>query len=151
MIKAIHPFAGAVALLTILVFWLSTVLCELFAGEAAVVAVKTSIPWGFLILLPALATAGLTGSRLGATLRGPLVTRKRSRMALVAANGLVVLVPSALYLSFKAGTGAFDTAFYAIQALELLAGGLNITLLARNMRDGLRMAGMLRPRRAAGA
>jgi hypothetical protein len=33
----------------------------------------------------------------------------------------------------------FDGAFVAVQALELLAGALNITLLSLNMRDGLRL------------
>jgi hypothetical protein len=40
--------------------------------------------------------------------------------------------------------GEFDTAFYAVQALELAAGAANITLLGLNMRDGLRMKGRFR-------
>ncbi|HTY67234.1 MAG TPA: hypothetical protein VMH36_11325 [Alphaproteobacteria bacterium] len=47
MLKIIHPVAGAVALLTITSFWLSTVFSELFASEATVTAAKTAIPWGF--------------------------------------------------------------------------------------------------------
>src|SRR3954447_4639625 len=62
MTRIVHPVAGALALLTIATFWLSTVLSELFASEAAVVAVKTAIPWGFLLLIPALAAT--TGSGL---------------------------------------------------------------------------------------
>jgi len=44
MLKTLHPVAGAVALLTIVCFWLSTALSELFAGPATVAAVKTAIP-----------------------------------------------------------------------------------------------------------
>ena len=36
--------------------------------------------------------------------------------------------------------------FYAVQALEMVAGAVNITLLGLNMRDGLRMKGKLRRR-----
>lgn len=140
MLKTLHPIAGGLALLTILSFWLSTILSELFAGAPIVVMVKTLIPWGFLILIPAMALAGASGFRIGRTWRGPVVARKRKRMPIIAANGLVVLIPTALYLSFKARTGAFDTAFYAVQTLELIAGGVNIALLALNMRDGLRLA-----------
>ena len=34
MIKIIHPVAGALAILTIATFWLSTALTELFASQA---------------------------------------------------------------------------------------------------------------------
>jgi hypothetical protein len=64
MIKIIHPVAGALAILTIATFWLSTALAELFASEATVIAVKTAIPWGFLLLVPALAAAGGSGFSL---------------------------------------------------------------------------------------
>ncbi len=37
--------------------------------------------------------------------------------------------------------GEFDANFYAVQALELAAGAVNITLLGFNLRDGLRMKG----------
>ncbi|MFV0385314.1 hypothetical protein [Paracoccus sp. (in: a-proteobacteria)] len=139
MIKVIHPLAGAVALLMIAVFWLSTALSELFAGPASITAVKTLIPWGFLILIPALMAAGGTGFQLGKRMRGTLVAVKRKRMPFIAANGIMVLIPSALYLSAKAQAEAFDTGFYAVQAIELIAGAINLTLLGLNMRDGWRL------------
>ncbi|WP_324752043.1 hypothetical protein [Roseovarius sp. Pro17] len=67
-------------------------------------------------------------------------------MPFIAANGLLILIPSALYLSFKAQTEVFDMGFYTIQKLELIAGAVNITLLGLNMRDGMRMKGKLRRR-----
>lgn len=143
MIKAVHPTAGALALVTILAFWVSTALSELFASAATVTTVKRLIPWGFFILVPALAIAGASGFRLGQTWRGSVVARKQRRMPIIAANGILVLIPSALYLSAKAQAGAFDTGFYAAQALELVAGAANITLLVLNMRDGLQLSGKL--------
>jgi hypothetical protein len=57
MTKVIHPVAGLLATLTIATFWLSTALSELFALHTVVTA-KTTIPLGFLLLIPALAAAG---------------------------------------------------------------------------------------------
>ena len=141
MTKTIHPIAGSIALVTILTFWLSTALSEIFASHAAVTTIKTLIPWGFFILIPALAAAGGSGFQLAKKMRGPLVATKKKRMPFIAANGILVLIPSALYLSLKAEAGAFDTGFYAVQTVELIAGALNIVLLGLNMRDGLRLKG----------
>jgi hypothetical protein len=143
MSKLIHPVAGALALVTIAIFWLSTALTELFASQAAIIAVKTAIPWGFLLLIPALAAAGGSGFALAKGRRAGLVGAKIKRMPLIAANGILVLIPAALFLASKARGAEFDASFYAVQALELVAGAANITLLGLNMRDGLRMKGRL--------
>ena len=143
MIKRMHPVAGGIALLTIAAFWLATAWSEVFGSTAAIVAVKTAIPWGFLLLVPALAMAGGSGIALSKGRRGGLAGAKAARMRWIAANGILVLVPSALFLAWKAGQGQLDTVFYTAQALELAAGAVNVTLLARNMRDGLCMTGRL--------
>ena len=65
-------------------------------------------------------------------------------MPLIAANGVLVLIPSALFLASEARAAEFDASFYVVQALELAAGATNITLLGLNMRDGLKMKGRLR-------
>lgn len=139
--KIIHPLAGTVALLTIASFWLSTVLSELFGSTAAIVAVKSAIPWGFLLLVPAMAAAGGSGFALAGKARTGLVGAKMKRMPVIAANGLLVLIPAALYLASKAKAGEFDGLFYAVQGLELVAGATNLALLGLNMRDGFRMSG----------
>lgn len=148
MIKIIHPIAGAVAILTIATFWLSTALTEMFGSQAAVTSVKTAIPWGFLLLIPALATAGGSGFALSKGARAGLVGAKLKRMRIIAANGVLVLIPAALFLAFKARAGEFDTSFYVVQVLELAAGPVNITLLGLNMRDGLKMRGWFSSRTA---
>lgn len=143
MTRKIHPVAGAIAMLTIATFWLSTVSSELFGSREMIVAVKSAIPWGFLLLVPAMAAAGASGFKLSGARRAGLSAAKAKRMPLIAANGLLVLIPSALYLASKADAGAFDTSFYAVQAVELVAGAVNLTLLGLNMRDDLRMTGKL--------
>ena len=144
MTRILHPLAGALAIATIATFWLSTALTELFASHAAIATVKTVIPWGFLLLVPALVATGGSGFNLAKGRRAGVIGAKVRRMPLIAANGVLVLIPSALFLASKAQAGEFDTAFYAVQALELLAGATNITLLALNMRDGLKRKGRLR-------
>jgi hypothetical protein len=72
-----------------------------------------------------------------------LIGAKIKRMPLIAANGILVLSPSALFLAFKARADEFDTGCYAVLALELAAGAANIAMLALNIRDGLKMTGRL--------
>jgi hypothetical protein len=148
MLKTIHPVAGALALVVIATFWLSTALSELFGSDATVIAVKTAIPWGFLLLVPALAVAGGSGVALAKGRRAGLIGAKLRRMPFIAANGILVLIPSALFLASKARAAELDTAFYVVQTLELAAGAANLTLLGLNMRDGLGLKGRLRRRRA---
>lgn len=150
MPRSLHPIAGCAALVIIALFWSSTVVSELFGTMAQVVTVKTTIPWGFIILIPALAATGITGMRRAGRRKGGLIARKRRRMPFIAANGLLVLIPSALFLAAKAEARDFDTLFYAVQVLELLAGAVNISLLGLSMRDGLRLTRGRRLPAAAG-
>ncbi|MBK1701974.1 hypothetical protein [Thiococcus pfennigii] len=143
MLQHVHRIAAALALLTILTFWLATLIAETLGQPATVVAVKTAIPWGFFLLIPALATAGGSGLALAKRRTAKRVAAKRRRMPIVAANGLLVLIPCALFLSVKARAGEFDAPFYAVQAVELVAGAVNIALLALSLRDGLRLSGRL--------
>jgi hypothetical protein len=145
----LHAAAGVAALALIAVFWGSTVAVELLGSTAAIASVKTAIAWAMLAMVPLMAATGLTGARLaGANAKG-VVAAKLKRMKLIAANGLCVLVPSAIFLAVRANAGVFDDAFYAVQAAELVAGAVNLALMTINVRDGFRLSGRLRP--AAGA
>ncbi len=151
MKSKLHAAFGAMALLCIATFWVSTVVSELFMDPAAVVAVKNAILAGMWLLVPAMAATGGSGFALAKGRSGRLIEVKGRRMKFVAANGLLVLLPSAFVLATWANAGRFDGAFYALQVLELLAGATNITLLALNMRDGLKLGGRLAPGRAGSA
>ncbi len=141
-----HAAAGTLALATVATFWIATVVTELLLGQSAVVAVKYGILLGMAVLIPALMVTGASGFALAKGRGGRLVRRKQRRMPFVAGNGLLVLVPAAVFLYQKAVTGELDTVFYTVQAVELLAGGVNITLLSLNLRDGLRLSGRRRVR-----
>ena len=149
MLTKLHPIAGVIGFVTILTFWLSTVTSELFGSTAAIAAVKETIPWGFLVLVPALAIAGASGFRLGRASSDPRIVSKKRRMPIIAANGIFILIPAALYLAMLASRGAFGTVFYAVQAIELLAGAVNLSLMALNIRDGFRLTAGRRARRRA--
>lgn len=146
MLKTLHPMAGAIAFFTIATFWVLTLATELFGAEAQIVAVKTAIPWGILLLVPAMAAVGATGFKRANGRRGGLLGAKARRMPIIAANSIVVLIPSALFLASKAESADFDTAFYVVQAVELTAGAINLALLGMSMRDGLRLTGRLKRR-----
>jgi hypothetical protein len=140
-----HLVSASIGLLTIVAFWLATALSEAFAGTASVAAVKEAILYGMALLVPAMIVAAATGLQLGGRSTAPVVAAKRRRMPVIALNGLLVLVPCAIFLAGKAARLEFDAAFYAVQAVELLAGGINIALMGLNMRDGFRLT---RKRRA---
>lgn len=150
-ITKIHAAAGALALGLIATFWSSTLIAELFLDAAAIAAVKQAILWAIALLVAALATVGATGFRLAGKSTARIISVKRKRMPFIAANGLLVLLPSAFYLAAKAATGEFDTMFYAVQTAELAAGLVNMTLLGLNFRDGRKMIAGRRRRNAATA
>jgi hypothetical protein len=145
MLKRIHLLASIIATLTIATFSISTILVELFGSHQAIASLKSLIVMpGLFILVPALAATGGSGFALSKNRTGRLVETKKKRMPFIAINGLFILIPAAILLDRWASAGAFDTLFFIVQAAELVAGAVNLTLMGFNMRDGLRMSGRLR-------
>lgn len=143
----VHAIAGTTAMLIIASFWTSTLISELFLGHAAVAAVKHAIVIGLFLLVPFMAATGGSGFALGKTRKGWLLNQKQKRMAIIGANGLLVMIPAAIFLNDKAAAGEFDVAFYAVQVVELIVGVAQLTLMGMNFRDGLKLAGRLHPRK----
>lgn len=139
----IHAAAGSFALLTIFSFWISTLISELFAANETIALVKLLILKAMFILIPAMMIVGASGMSLGGKCQDKLSLQKKRRMPIIALTGILILLPAAFYLEMKAATGAFDTWFYVIQIIELIAGASNLSLLFLNMRDGLKMTGKL--------
>jgi hypothetical protein len=71
-------------------------------------------------------------------------------MPFIAANGLLILVPAAVFLALRAQAGLLDGVFYGVQAVELAAGAANLTLIGLNIRDGLRLGRLRRGAREQG-
>ena len=143
--KIIHRISGLLATVTIATFLTATLFAWLGGSHTtiALVAHRIVAP-GLFILIPALAATGGSGFWLSRSRTGRLVSVKIQRMRLIALNGLLVLVPTAIFLDHLTHTGSFSTLFIIIQVGEWLAGIVNMTLMGLNMRDGLRIQGRLR-------
>ncbi|WP_299847009.1 CDGSH iron-sulfur domain-containing protein [uncultured Roseovarius sp.] len=139
----IHAIAGGIGFLMILLFWTSTAISELFASHETIAAVKGLILKGMFILIPAMAIAGGSGTVMGKNRTDAKAVAKKKRMPLIAMNGLLILLPSAWFLAGKAAAGEFDTIFYTVQMVELVAGAANLTMMGLNIRDGLTMTGRI--------
>ncbi len=144
MINKIHLVAAVISALCIATFFTSSILVELLGSHEYIATVKDLIVMpGLFILVPAIAVTGGTGFVLSKNRKGRLVNNKQRRMRFIGANGLLVLLPVAIVLDQWAASGSFDTKFYVIQSLELLAGAINLLLMGLNMRDGLKITGKL--------
>lgn len=142
----VHAAAGMLGLAMICTFWASTVLSELLGAPETVAAVKAAILKGMVVLIPAMIVAAASGRSLASGRSGTAIRAKARRMPMIALNGVLILVPSAVFLALQSSAGNFDAWFCAVQAIELIAGGANVTLMALNIRDGLRLTGRLRRR-----
>ena len=139
MKRKIHAVAASLALLFLIAFWASTVIAELFLSATAVTQVKQGIAYALLGFIPVMIVTGASGFAMGGKSAHPLVVAKRRRMPFIGGIGLLILAPAAIFLSVRAQTGLFDSVFYGVQALELVAGALNVALISLNFRDGLRL------------
>ncbi|WP_340622387.1 hypothetical protein [Xenorhabdus siamensis] len=140
----IHSVAGTLAMLLIAIFWTSTVISELFLDTTAVVAVKHSIAfYGLASLAVLMAVTGGSGFSLSKNKKGRLIDEKKKRMPVIGINGLLIMIPVAIFLNIRASQGMFDIWFYTVQALELAIGFVQLTLMSRNFQAGLRLTGRL--------
>lgn len=146
MNKAIlHGIAGSLAMLCIATFWSSTLIAEIFLSPSAVLAVKHAIAYiGIPLLIVAMAMTGASGTLLGKGRKGRLLNEKKKRMPYIAGNGLLIMIPSAFFLYWKAANAQIDWSFYFVQCIELTVGLVQLTLMGKNFLTGLRLAGKLR-------
>ncbi len=147
MKQIIHRIAAITATLCIALFFISTIIVELFGSNESIATIKSIIVWpGLFILVPAIAITGASGFALAKSRSGKLIKSKMLRMPFIAMNGLLILLPSAIFLDHLAASGNFDTRFYLVQGIELIAGLINLVLMGMNMRDGLKLSGKIHAR-----
>lgn len=145
-IPRLHAAAGLAAMAAIVALQGLTALSETSGYGADILLMRERVLWIVgLVLLPAMMAAGLSGFRLGRGWRRPEVAAKAARMRLIAAIGLLILLPLAVGLWWLAAQGMIEGRFHLLQRIESLAGLVNLLLLGLNLRDGMR----LRPRRRA--
>lgn len=142
MKQLIHRTCAITATLCIATFFTSSLLVELLGSEQSIATVKSLIVMpGLFILIPAIAATGATGFAMSKGSSQGLVLGKRKRMPFIGINGLLILLPAAIVLDQWAAAGSFDSRFYQLQALELVAGAVNLTLMFLNIRDGRKIKG----------
>jgi hypothetical protein len=137
--RKLHAMSGSLAILVIATFLTSTIVAELSGDKTMIATVKQAIVYGLALLVPSMVTVGISGKRLSGTSTAPIIQRKQRRMMVIAANGLLILMPCAVALAWLASSGAFGIAFAMVQGIELLAGMVNLTLLVLNARLGMQM------------
>lgn len=104
-------FYGAATLKPDTNLWLGSGACILTVLVLTIVYFvpsKTAIPWGFFLLIPAIAATGGSGFSFSKGQRKGLIGAKLKRMPFIAATGLLILIPSALFLASKARAGEFN-------------------------------------------
>ena len=139
-----HVAAGTLAMLLVTAFLVGTIYAEFTMDHVLVAETKRLILYGICLLIPAMAIVGGSGFSLGRGRVGGIVDAKKKRMRIIAANGLVVMLPSAVWLDMKASGAHFDASFVIVQCIEVAGGLVQLYLLGRNFRDGLKLSGRLR-------
>ena len=133
----INAIAGGLAGIVIFIFLLSTTLVETLGSKQDIASVKDMIVSpGLFILVPLLALTGGLGKAMAGSASHPALAIKMKRMKIIAALGIVILMPSALVLSKLAASGTFGPMFTFIQTIEILAGVTNLSLIILNAKEG---------------
>lgn len=138
-IKIVHSIAAKLAFSLISLFFISTLAVELFGDRQAILQVKTLIMYGVILLILSMAATGISGIKMAPRANKGPIGKKKKRMPLIALNGIVILIPCAVYLHHLASHDQFNNLFYFIQGIELIAGATNLALMSLNIRDARRL------------
>lgn len=144
MLLISHRIFALLAFTTILTFWCSTVVVELFFSYEEVNIVKRLILFpGLFILVPALILTGISGNILAkGSAKKELIKKKKKRMPIIAIFGIFILIPCAIYLEHLSSIALYDVRYYVVQGLELLIGAVNIFLMGKNITDSIKASSL---------
>ncbi len=135
----IHKISAFIAISCIILFFSATIITEIFGSYGNIATIKKLILFpGLFILIPFIIITGISGSLLTKAKKG-IVAKKKKRMLFIALNGIFILVPCAIILSYLASNMLFNKIFYTIQTFELLAAMANIILMSLNIKDGIKI------------
>lgn len=144
-IVTIHVVASLLALLTVFTFFTSTVIIEITSSVEQIAGLKERIFFALPLMLLTMPVVGLSGKKLAGRSKSPIVNRKMKRMKLVAINGMLLIILATLLYVLSRDL-QLGTTFYLLQGLELLLGGVNISLMILSVRDGMLLSGRLKRR-----
>ncbi len=108
-----------------------------------VALVKRLIFMGMFVQVLALLAAGGSGVALLGTRTDSLALEKQKRGPRAFMTTLLVLLPSAYFLSSWAASGAFDARYYGVQGVEILGELFCVVMIGLNIRDGLALRGRI--------
>ena len=137
-IMRIHFFAGIAVLIILSTFWVALIISDFFLGHEAVAQVRLGIVYALIVLIPSMIAVKATGGKLGKNrMDDTRIQQKKKRATWMAINGVLIMVPAAFFLNYKASSGEFDTVFYIVQGIELLVGSFQYYFVLKNFNVGM--------------
>jgi cytochrome bd-type quinol oxidase subunit 1 len=134
-----HIAGSMVAVITIGVFFFSSLASAFYYDKDFTFLVKSGIFYTLPILLISMPMVVITGNKLAGNSVHPLLLEKKKRMKFIGING-VLLVMIACLLFYWAKKSDYSQAFTIIQVLELLLGFINLLLLIKNFQTGRKLS-----------
>jgi hypothetical protein len=139
-IVKIHVIVTVIATLTIVTFFISSLVAEINGNEAFIREVKEMILFSLPIMLIAMPALGITGNKLAGKSRNPIILTKRKRMRLVFVNG-IALMALACFLYYRSHYQTIDAVFLLAQMAEFALGLTSLILIGMNIKSGFQLSG----------
>lgn len=136
-----HQIAAILVVLILTTFWCAIVISDFFLGHEALAAVRLGIVYALIVLVPSMIAVKITGGILA---KGRIETderlqKKKKRATIMAINGVLIMVPAAFFLNYKASLGEIDNIFRVVQGIELFVGSFQYYFVIANLRSGLKL------------
>jgi hypothetical protein len=139
----IHIAATITAVLTIVSFFISSLIAEISGDETIIRNVKEAILFLLPLLLVAMPASGITGSKLAGKSQNRILLLKKKRMIFIFING-VTLIALACFLYYRSHHQTIDGVFWGAQVAEFVLGLTNLILIGLNIRSGFQLSGRLK-------
>lgn len=137
--------ATVIATLTIVTFFISSLVAEINGNEAFIREVKEMILFLLPVMLIAMPALGITGNKLAGKSPNPVVLAKRKRLRFVFING-IALIALACFLYYRSHYQTIDTIFLVAQVAEFALGFTNLILIGLNIKSGFQLSGRFKKR-----
>lgn len=133
-----HLIAAVLVLAILTSFWGAIVISDFFLDQDALAVVRQGIVYALIVLIPAMIAVKVTGSKLGKPRieTDVRIQNKKKKATLMAVNGVLIMVPAAFFLNYKASIGEFDMVFRVVQVIELLVGSFQYYFVVTNFKVG---------------
>ena len=139
----VHKVAGIFVLLTLVTFFLSTIIIESLGDHEQIKWLKLLIMiFALGLIAPFTIIIGKTGKKVSKG-HDPKMLKKKSKLFKTMQRiGPFVLAPTGIALYFMARSDSFNTVFYTIQLIELIAQLTSIVLIIIAINTGIQLRKM---------